>query len=91
MSPTSINPDLILIKMQDGNEVKISLENLGLHLNNYRKIASQMKEAGVIDMEVGVFSYPFSKKEEEEKRGKDSDAKPQAEEDGTYDDSHNNQ
>jgi len=75
LAPTDINRELSVLSMRDGNEVKISIEDIGDALKRYPSIASQMNERGVIDMEVGIFSYPFSKKDEEEKRGRDSDIK----------------
>jgi cell division protein FtsQ len=73
LTPTLTNPDLTVLSMKDGNEVKVSFEDISERLNYYSKVSKNMPEPGVVDMEIGVYSYPFSKKEEEEKRGNDSD------------------
>jgi cell division protein FtsQ len=62
LTPIPSNPTLVVLSMKDGNEVKISSENISSRLNFYPKIVKEMKENGVIDMEVGAYSYPFSKK-----------------------------
>ncbi|MEG0255801.1 MAG: cell division protein FtsQ/DivIB [Vagococcus sp.] len=59
---TKTNPFRIKFKMRDGNEVIGLSTTIADKMAFYDKIASEMKEKGVIDMEAGstgVFSYPF--------------------------------
>ncbi|MDR1521280.1 MAG: FtsQ-type POTRA domain-containing protein [Streptococcaceae bacterium] len=67
LTPTSFNPNLVILSMKDGNEVKISSENISSRLNFYPNIVKKMRKNGVINMEVGAYSYPFFKKKEAEK------------------------
>jgi cell division protein FtsQ len=73
LTPIPSNPTLVVLSMKDGNEIKISSEDISSRLNFYPKIVKEMKEKGIVNMEVGAYSYPFSKKKDEEKRGKNSD------------------
>ncbi|MDR0691315.1 MAG: FtsQ-type POTRA domain-containing protein [Streptococcaceae bacterium] len=63
LAPIPSNPTLVVLSMKDGNEVKISSEDISSRLNFYPKIVKKMKENGVVNMEVGAYSYPFSKRE----------------------------
>ncbi|MDT2850021.1 cell division protein FtsQ/DivIB [Vagococcus carniphilus] len=66
---TKTNPFRIKFKMRDGNEVIGLSTTIADKMAFYDKIASEMKEKGVIDMEAGtsgVFSYPFEKTESTE-------------------------
>ncbi len=63
---TKKNPFRIKFKMRDGNEVIGLSTTIADKMAFYDKIASEMKDKGVIDMEAGtsgVFSYPFEKTE----------------------------
>lgn len=66
---TKTNPFRIKFKMRDGNEVIGLSTTIADKMAFYDKIASEMKDKGVIDMEAGstgVFSYPFKKTNETE-------------------------
>lgn len=66
---TKTNPFRIKFKMRDGNEVIGLSTTIADKMAFYDKIASEMKDKGVIDMEAGasgVFSYPFKKTESTE-------------------------
>ncbi|SJZ61998.1 cell division protein FtsQ [Pilibacter termitis] len=72
LTPSKSNPDLVTIAMNDGNFVKISIEDIPSKLPLYPQVSKEMKEKGIVDMEVGVYSYPFSlEKEEQEKKEKE--------------------
>lgn len=65
-TPTTSNPNLITLQMKDGNQVIASTVDIGDKIGYYPKVASEMTENGVIDMEAGIFSYPFKKNEEKQ-------------------------
>ncbi|MDR0922659.1 MAG: FtsQ-type POTRA domain-containing protein [Lactobacillales bacterium] len=69
LTPSNSNPDLLTIAMKDKNEVKISIEDISTKMKYYPQVASQMEENGVVDMEVAIYSYPYSKVEEENDKG----------------------
>lgn len=51
------------LTMSDGNEVIARLSTLLEYLPKYPQVAAQMKENGVVDMEAGIFSYPYGNEE----------------------------
>lgn len=57
-----VNPYRIKIDMNDGNKVIADIRTVDKKMKYYPSIASQMKKKGVIDMEIGAYSYPFDKK-----------------------------
>ena len=57
-TPTKSNPQLVTLYMKDGNQVKIDGTQMS-KLKYYPQVASQMSNTGVIDMEVGIYSYPY--------------------------------
>ncbi|AKP66412.1 cell division protein FtsQ/DivIB [Companilactobacillus ginsenosidimutans] len=59
---TKINPYRIKIDMNDGNKVIADTRTVDKKMKYYPSIASQMKKKGVIDIEVGAYSYPFDDK-----------------------------
>lgn len=61
-SPTKMNPYRIKIDMNDGNKVIADMRTVKSKLKYYPGIASQMKKKGVIDLEIGAYSYPFKDK-----------------------------
>lgn len=60
-APTSSNSELLQLYMNDGNQVIVNISNLAAQMKYYPQVAKDMKEKGVIDMEVGIFSYPYEK------------------------------
>ncbi|WP_326716872.1 cell division protein FtsQ/DivIB [Vagococcus jeotgali] len=63
---TKTNPFRVKFKMKDGNEVIGLSPTIADKMVFYDKIAREMKENGVIDMEAGasgIYSYPFKKDE----------------------------
>lgn len=59
---TKINPYRIKIDMNDGNKVIADTRTVDKKMKYYPSIASQMKKKGVVDLEIGAYSYPFEDK-----------------------------
>lgn len=62
-TPTTSNKELLLLYMNDGNQVIVNISNMKSQMKYYAQVAKEMSEKGVIDMEVGIFSYPYEKEE----------------------------
>lgn len=58
LKPSNSNPQLVVVYMKDGNQVKIDGGQLQ-KLKYYPQVSAQMENKGVIDMEVGIYSYPY--------------------------------
>ncbi|EOL47438.1 hypothetical protein I580_01402 [Enterococcus caccae ATCC BAA-1240] len=65
-APSNANKELINLHMKDANEVIVNISQLAEKMAYYSKVASQMEKPGIIDMEVGIFSYPFNNEAAEE-------------------------
>lgn len=65
-APTESNENLLQMNMNDGNQVLVNITNLASQMKYYPQVAKEMQENGVIDMEVGIFSYPYSNSTEEQ-------------------------
>lgn len=63
---SNANKELINLHMKDANEVIVNISQLDEKMAYYGKVASQMEKPGIIDMEVGIFSYPFNNESTEE-------------------------
>lgn len=61
-SPSKSNPDRIFIQMSDGNKVYASISTFGDKMDYYPSINSKLKVKSVINLEVGAYSYPITKK-----------------------------
>ena len=48
--------------MNDGNRVIVNISDLSEKMAYYSQVAEQMDKPGIVDMEVGIFSYPYEKK-----------------------------
>lgn len=59
---SKLDPYRIKIDMNDGNKVIADTRTVDKKMKYYPSIASQMKKKGVVDLEVGAYSYPFDKK-----------------------------
>ncbi len=59
-TPRASNKNLIQLNMNDGNQVIVNINNLANQMKYYSQVAKDMNEKGVIDMEVGIFSHPYS-------------------------------
>lgn len=72
--PSASNKELVTLNMKDTNRVIVNVSQLDEKMKYYQQVAGQMTEPGVIDMEVGIFSYPFKKESSEENIEEDSEA-----------------
>lgn len=70
-TPHAENDQLLTLNMNDQNQVLINIDQLTKKLPYYAKVASNMQEPGIVDMEVGLFTYPYPK--EEKKTGDSSE------------------
>lgn len=59
-TPTKANDSLLRLMMKDGNTVIVNIENLAKQLVYYPKVAKDLPDKGIIDMEVGIFYTPYS-------------------------------
>ena len=64
-APSKNNEELLTIFMNDGNQVIVGISKLADHMKYYLQVAKEMSEKGVIDMEVGIYSYPYPSNETE--------------------------
>lgn len=60
-APTKDNPDRVHLFMNDGNEVYASIASFAKKMAYYPGIAAKMKQKGVVNLEVGAYSYAFKK------------------------------
>lgn len=58
-APSKVNKELVNLYMNDGNKVIVNIPQLAEKMSYYPQIANQMEQKGTIDMEVGIFSYPY--------------------------------
>lgn len=47
--------------MNDGNQVIASIDTFAEKMQYYPSIVSKMNYTGVVDLEVGAYSYPYGK------------------------------
>lgn len=57
--PTKISPRRLVIYMRDGNTVYADYKTVGKKLAYYPGIAATMKDPGVVDLQVGAYSYSY--------------------------------
>lgn len=60
--PTKLNSKRVRLIMNDGNEVLGNLNKLSVAMPYYPSMSKSMKEKGIIDIQVGAYSYPYSDK-----------------------------
>lgn len=65
LSPSKKNDELLTLFMNDGNQVFVNISDFSKQMKYYLQVAKEMKEKGIIDMEVGIYTYPYTEKEEE--------------------------
>lgn len=82
-TPKDSNKELLLLYMNDGNQVIVNISNLKSQMKYYAQVAKEMSEKGVIDMEVGIFSYPYEKEEETSSADDETTTSSSVEGDGT--------
>ena len=61
--PTKEYPDRVIIYMRDGNTVYGDLNTIGAKMGYYPAIAASMKNKGIIDLQVGAYSYDYGSKD----------------------------
>lgn len=61
--PTKEYPDRVIIYMRDGNTVYGDLNTIGDKMGYYLAIAASMKNKGIIDLQVGAYSYDYGSKD----------------------------
>ncbi|GAP02736.1 cell division protein DivIB [Fructobacillus pseudoficulneus] len=59
-APDGNNADKLILVMNDGNTVYASQGTLAAKMRYYAGIAAQMSSQGVIDLQYGSYSYPYS-------------------------------
>lgn len=62
--PQKNAPNRLVIYMRDGNTVYADLNTVGKKMAYYPAIAATMKEPGVVDLQVGAFSYSYKSHEQ---------------------------
>lgn len=58
-SPSKANPERIHLYMNDGNEVYATISTFASKMTYYPGIAAKMKTKGIVNLEVGAYSYSF--------------------------------
>lgn len=61
LESTKADPDKIKLYMNDGNQVIASIGTFAQKMQYYPSIVSKMNYTGVVDLEVGAYSYPYGK------------------------------
>lgn len=61
--PTKEYPDRVIIYMRDGNTVYGDLNTIGDKMKYYPAISASMKNKGIIDLQVGAYSYDYGSKD----------------------------
>lgn len=59
LSPTKASPERVKLYMNDGNLVIANISTLGRKMKYYPSIVSSMSGKGVVNIQVGAFSYPY--------------------------------
>ncbi|MGM0123698.1 cell division protein FtsQ [Enterococcus sp. AZ194] len=65
-APRKNNDELLEIFMNDGNQILVNISNLSQQIVYYPQVSKEMKEKGIIDMEVGIFSSPYKNESSDE-------------------------
>ena len=58
-TPSKSNKQLLHVYMNDGNQVIVNISNMASQMKYYPQVVKEMDEKGIIDMEVGIFAYPY--------------------------------
>lgn len=61
LEPTKADPNKIKLYMNDGNQVIASINTFAQKMQYYPSIVTKMNYTGVVDLEVGAYSYPYGK------------------------------
>ncbi|KAF1297277.1 cell division protein FtsQ [Enterococcus sp. JM4C] len=65
-APRKNNDELLEIFMNDGNQILVNISNLSQQIVYYPQVSKEMKEKGIVDMEVGIFSSPYENESSDE-------------------------
>lgn len=68
LTPSDGNSQLVTLYMKDGNQVKVSGTEIGQKMKYYDQVTSQMSDKGIVDMEVGIYSYPYGNENTERRK-----------------------
>jgi len=60
-APNKANAERVHLYMNDGNEVYATIDTFASKMSYYAGIATKMKQPGIINLEVGAYSYSFKK------------------------------
>lgn len=58
-SPTKADPQRVHLYMNDGNEVYASISTFASKMAYYPSIAAKMSHKGIVNLEIGAYSYSF--------------------------------
>ncbi|ETY73931.1 cell division protein FtsQ/DivIB [Lactiplantibacillus fabifermentans] len=58
-APNKANPERVHLYMNDGNEVYATISTFASKMTYYNGIVAKMKTKGIINLEVGAYSYSF--------------------------------
>ncbi|WP_430609854.1 cell division protein FtsQ/DivIB [Enterococcus sp. DIV0876] len=72
-TPRESNTELLTLFMNDGNQIIVNISNMASQMQYYPQIASDLKEASIVDMEVGIFTYPISSTKEDDAKTEQSE------------------
>lgn len=61
-SPTKADPQRVHLYMNDGNEVYATISTFADKMSYYPSIAAKMSHKGIVNLEVGAYSYSFQGK-----------------------------
>lgn len=61
--PTKDAPERIILYMNDGNTVLANYRTVGKKMTFYPSIVANMKKTGIIDLQVGAYSYDYGSKD----------------------------
>src|SRR5699024_7229165 len=61
LEPTKDEPGKIKLYMNDDNQVIASIDTFDEKMQYYPSIVSKMNYTGVVDLEVGAYSYTYGK------------------------------
>ncbi|MBL1227865.1 FtsQ-type POTRA domain-containing protein [Enterococcus sp. BWB1-3] len=81
-APSESNKDLVNLYMRDNNRVLVNISQLAEKMRYYEQVAAQMSEPGVIDMEVGIYSYSFETEKKNNEINESTDTSSQIVEEG---------
>lgn len=59
LTPTKSNKDFLTLTMSDGNQVKITIDDIDSKLHYYLEFSKEFEDKRVVDMEAGIYSYPM--------------------------------